>query len=164
MKVFAALIVAAIIGWAAYVWLVPSTVSHPNTRWVSALSNTKQLTTGMLVYLSDSDECFPPAERWSDAIAAYIKNPEIITTPESGDNPALSSALNGLLASKQVVRAPAQNKLVVFCSVDGAKRNAWGGPANASEGRPDKGAPVGFLEGSVRNVRRKDLPTLKWRP
>ncbi|MCS6923457.1 MAG: hypothetical protein NZM10_03675, partial [Fimbriimonadales bacterium] len=45
------------------------------------MSNLKQLSLAMLTYAADYDDRLPPAPRWSDSIAARIRDPITFRCP-----------------------------------------------------------------------------------
>jgi prepilin-type N-terminal cleavage/methylation domain-containing protein/prepilin-type processing-associated H-X9-DG protein len=85
------LVVIAIIAILAAILFPVFAQAREKARAVSCLSNTKQLNTGILMYIQDYDETFPVAFnaggqppvniRWFVAAEAYIKNKQVHNCP-----------------------------------------------------------------------------------
>src|SRR5687767_14216343 len=75
-------------------------------------TNLRQLATGMMMYVQDYDEVFPPAGKWSTVLQPYTKNRGLLKCP--ADTSAHSYAMNSNLsgASMAGVKKPAETVLL----------------------------------------------------
>ena len=85
-------------------------------------SNMKQLGLGFMMYTCDYDEKHPPAGKWCDVIAPYLKNEELYRCPadDSDHSYAMNTTLDGRPLDE--IRVPAAT-ILLFESSTG-KRNA----------------------------------------
>jgi prepilin-type processing-associated H-X9-DG protein len=118
-------------------------------------SNLKQLALGMLMYAQDYDECFPPADRWSDVIYPYIKNWGILKCPGDPKH-EYGYAFNRALSFKRLgeIPRPAETPLL-FDSTLGKKNAADEGISWPSGGRHSGGNSCAFTDGHVKWFREK---------
>jgi prepilin-type N-terminal cleavage/methylation domain-containing protein/prepilin-type processing-associated H-X9-DG protein len=85
------LVVIAIIAILAAILMPVFAQAREKARAASCLSNTKQLSAGMMMYVQDYDETFPPsfsgsaatgnAQSWAEKFSAYIKNNQVRNCP-----------------------------------------------------------------------------------
>lgn len=45
------------------------------------MSNLKQLTTAVIIYMSENDDAFPPGPKWNDGLMKYLQNDTRLTCP-----------------------------------------------------------------------------------
>ncbi len=87
------LVVIAIIAILAAILFPVFARAREKARQTSCLSNVKQVGLGMIMYLQDYDELFPPAinsgsgRYWMEAIMPYVKNQQLFVCPSSRDYP-----------------------------------------------------------------------------
>jgi hypothetical protein len=74
-------VILGILGTLAAI-LYPAIVRPPdNHHRPRCISRLKQLATSLMIYLTDSDERYPP-NTWVDELHAYAKNLELMTCPQ----------------------------------------------------------------------------------
>jgi prepilin-type N-terminal cleavage/methylation domain-containing protein/prepilin-type processing-associated H-X9-DG protein len=94
------LVVIAIIAILAAILFPVFAQARAKARQTSCLSNEKQITTGILMYIQDYDETMVPPEwtsataafpddnrAWPELVQPYIKNWQILRCPEASDDP-----------------------------------------------------------------------------
>ncbi len=80
-------------------------------RDTSCLSNIKQLSVSMLIYLSDSDDRLP-AKNWCTATYEYVKNPDVYNCPAIKEKKG-GYAMNKFIAGADANKLP-PNTLLLF--------------------------------------------------
>lgn len=45
------------------------------------MSNLKQLTTAVIIYMSENDDAFPPGPKWNDGLMKYLQDDTRLTCP-----------------------------------------------------------------------------------
>jgi len=135
------------------------------SRQTVCLSNVKQLSTAVHMYMADNDDRFPLAENWTDALQPYVKRPQIWTCPsEKSKQP--SYAMNGRLdGMRQRDVAMVAQTVMLFESVPG--KNQAGGPELELLPSPPRHLRchnVGFVDGHVRGVEESSISSLNWDP
>ncbi len=137
------LVVIAIIAILAAILFPVFAQAREKARAVSCLSNGKQVSLGILMYVQDYDECFPMSSWWNDfvndgkhgwvnQVKPYIKNLDVFKCPDD---------------SLGLVGAPVGN---VFCGVfidwvGNAYHGGWSGSFNYAQG------PIGYTDGGDKN-------------
>jgi prepilin-type processing-associated H-X9-DG protein len=91
--------VIAIIAILAAILFPVFSQAREKARQTSCLSNTKQLTLGVLMYVEDYDETLPPDQNdafvlWPDLVNPYVKNSQIRVCPSDTTHEANSYGLN----------------------------------------------------------------------
>ena len=116
----------------------------------TCLSNLKQLGLAMMMYASDYDERFPPAESWSDALMPYIKNSAVFACP-TDEGHEHSYAYNQALSGKSLaeVQRPAETVLL-FESDAGEKSAADAGSSWPATPRHDGMTGVAYSDGHCK--------------
>lgn len=80
------LVVVAVISILAAILFPVFARARENARRANCLSNVKQISLGMMMYIQDYDECFPPqygAAIWPNLLQTYIKAYGIMRCPSS---------------------------------------------------------------------------------
>lgn len=93
------LVVIAIIAVLAAILFPVFSIAREKARQTSCLSNTKQLSLGVLMYAQDYDEALPPCQNdslilWTDIVNPYVKNSQIRVCPSDTVAEANSYGLN----------------------------------------------------------------------
>ena len=131
------------------------------------LSNVKNVTLAVQMYVSDYDDVFPPAAQWSDTLFEYVRNEDVYRCPEATElpcgyahNAALGEAMHDDLAH------PA--KTVVIFESDRGWNGAGGRALLPAEPRHLGGDNYGFADGHAQWVGREEVmagePGMRWRP
>jgi prepilin-type N-terminal cleavage/methylation domain-containing protein/prepilin-type processing-associated H-X9-DG protein len=104
------LVVIAIIAILAAILFPVFAQAREQSRATGCLSNLKQLSTGMMMYVQDYDELYPPSftgsgptgRRWADMFAAYARNNEIRNCPSQPFPKATTTVGGGYGYNRQV--------------------------------------------------------------
>ena len=123
-------------------------------RDVACRSNLKQLATGVLMFLQDSDEKFAlKADSYKAAIQPYVKNESIFHCPSDEKGPVAYS-FNAQLQGKRMaaVRKPSLTVLL------------YEGKKGVLNFRHNGRAMVAFADGHVKPVTPAEARTLRWAP
>lgn len=124
----------------------------------ACLHNGKELASSLILYSSDNNEVFPPADGWS-ALTAIYRTDE----PRCPESKALSSyALNRNLAGIDITKIDVPAFTILVFESDSTNRNAAGGKEAFMTRHGDYGL-VAYAAGSARMVKPTD-PELRWRP
>jgi prepilin-type processing-associated H-X9-DG protein len=118
---------AAVLG--AGVALPVLTKARERAHEATCMNNMKQLAAAMMMYAQDWDGKLPPANRWRDAIKAYVKNDGVFRCPSDPDKTHLCSyAMNRRLSGQPINRFRNPGSIVLlFESVDTAENpNSFG--------------------------------------
>jgi prepilin-type processing-associated H-X9-DG protein len=112
------------------------------------LSNMKQVSLAMQMYLADNEDGFPPADQWVAALSDYRKNEEVLKCPDDESDAACSYAMNAALDGKSMTSIRDPVSVVVFFETANPGDNPVGDVSDVvSDGRHDGGANYGFADG-----------------
>lgn len=147
------------------VFYLPFTGGSGDHRPTAGLSYTKQVSLGLSIYVSDSNDLYPPCDTWGDAVFPYIKSTELFAY-RFDDHTTLSPAMNAFMDRKPQPAEQVTAQLVTLFQVVGPARNAWGGPAGAWAGYPQRNhsVAIAFADGHAWLAPRPKLFALRWRP
>lgn len=111
-------------------------------------SNMKQLGLGLMMYVCDYDERHPPAGKWCDVIAPYLKNESLHRCPadDSDHSYAINSTLG--LCPWAEVRVPAAT-ILLFESSTGKRNAADAGDSLCDPPRHAEGNNFTYVDGHV---------------
>jgi prepilin-type processing-associated H-X9-DG protein len=128
---------------------------------INCVNNLKQLGLAVRIYASDHNDLLPPAATWCDAIQSQVGSPKVFQCPaEPGRRCAY--AFNAKLDGKKEAEINPQTVLL-FESDAG-----WNGTGGAGNLNPHKhsrrSVNVAFADGSVQQLPRSQLGTLRWEP
>jgi prepilin-type processing-associated H-X9-DG protein len=131
------------------------------------LSNVKNLSLAVQMYVSDYDDVFPPAAAWCDTLLEYVRNEDVYRCPEAEELPCAYAFNAALGMAKDNDLARAAETIVIFESDRGW--NAAGGRALLpAEPRHLSGDNYGFADGHASWVGREEVmegePGMRWRP
>lgn len=94
---------------------------HPVSRRVACLSNLKQSSIAMLIYLADWDDSFPRRDEWIDSVYPYCKRWEVFHCPQA-PNTKWGYAFNAALdQAKQTKLADPKTVPMLYDSVNPVK-------------------------------------------
>ena len=114
------------------------------------LSNLKQICLGILMYAQDHNEVLPPADRWMDAIAIYLKNEQVFNCPDA-PNLQYGYAFNTALSNKPMAEIANPAEVIVVFETDRNTRNAHGKPTEVPRpGRHNDGNNFGYVDGHCK--------------
>lgn len=132
---------------------------HEQAKERECLSNLKQLSTALFMYMQDSDGVLPVADRWCDRLSPYLKSDAVFRCPSLGDQRS-GFAFNRILDStpQSTLRAPG-NTAALFDATGGW--NVAGG-AELADRRHIGGLNVGFADGHFRFL--VTLDSVRWKP
>jgi prepilin-type processing-associated H-X9-DG protein len=111
-------------------------------------SNLKQLSIGIMMYVQDYDETYPPAGKWQTGVYPYVKNRKVFQCPSDTGvgSYAFNKALSGV--SLAFVRNPATTAALFESNLH--KPNAFGVAKDAVLNRHPGGSNWGFADGHVK--------------
>lgn len=119
--------------------------AQPAAPKATCISNLKQLSTAVQIYLADFDDRFPRTG-WADELFPYYKNADIHTCPtvraEKGSS--FGYAFHSTLLSAQLSKIGAPDKAVMFFETDALGRGVIANLA-ARTGERHKGRLVGSV-------------------
>lgn len=138
-------------------------------------TNLKQLSLGMLQYVRDYDEKFPPARQWAEVLLPYLGSyrQPLLTDPKlryecpsfnGGYGYALNKNLDGV--NEALVTKPSSD-VCLFDSTSGRFNASDFGQSLPSVPRHPHGHGIGFIDGHVKFIQQvnfsvtlaKPLPT-----
>lgn len=122
----------------------------------SCLSNIKQLATATHVYLADTDDVFPLAENWRDALEPYAKAEFRCSEAKTKYSYGMNAAIGGLSADK--LASP--ERTVLYFEMDSDVPNAHGTAKDAVARHPGLFI-VAFTDGHATG--QPDAPK-QWSP
>jgi prepilin-type N-terminal cleavage/methylation domain-containing protein/prepilin-type processing-associated H-X9-DG protein len=140
------LVVIAIIAILAAILFPVFAQARDKARQTTCLSNFKNIGLGVIMYLQDYDECYPPSEvstsgfgsfttgyDWTFAVNPYVKNGNNQSAPIAGR--AIQGYAGGIYACPSAVRPQQQGQFVVRLDVFPAWYNL-NGPLSANASGP----------------------------
>ena len=128
---------------------------------INCVNNVKQLGLAARIYASDHGDAFPDAAKWCELIQNDVGSPNAFQCPA---DPGLRCAFayNRKLDGWKVSEA---NPQTVLFFESRAGWNAAGGPGLfAAHKHSTTRIVVGFADGSVQQLPRSQLDTLRWEP
>jgi len=128
---------------------------------ISCVNNVKQLGLAVRMYATDNKDHFPSAANWCDAVQNYVGSPRPFQCA-ADDGLRCAFAYNKKLDGLKEDEIDPQT-VVFFESSTGW--NAAGGPELFDAHKHSRTRiVVGFADGSVRQLPRSELDTLRWEP
>jgi prepilin-type processing-associated H-X9-DG protein len=128
---------------------------------INCINNLKQLGLAVRVYAADHNDLLPPAATWCDAIQGGVGSSKVFQCPAEPGN-RCSYAFNARLDGKKESEINPQTVLL-FESDAG-----WNGSGGPEVLKPHKHSGrlvnVALADGSVHQVARSRLSTLRWEP
>ena len=145
----------AILGWVVWIW-VGLPLRHPPPCPPVCLSNVKNITLALQMYLADNDEVFPPAAEWCDTLGEYVKNDDVYRCPQA---PALSCAYayNSALDGVEADSLSDQARTVAIFESDGGWNAAGGLEMLPAEPRHLGGDNYGLADGHAWWISREKM-------
>jgi prepilin-type processing-associated H-X9-DG protein len=128
-------------------------------RRVSCQNNMKQIALGIMQYIQDYDEKFPPAKQWKDAVMPYVKSEQIFHCPSVDENKD-GYALNWKLSTKNVGSSLMYSPSMVMLYESTALKPNHSGEGQDMAFRHMGGTNIGFVDGHIRWY--KENPERKW--
>lgn len=128
---------------------------------INCVNNLKQLGLAVRIYANDHNDQFPPAATWCDAIQGSVGSPKVFQCP-SEPGRRCAYAFNAKLDGKKVGEIDPQTVLLYESDA------GWNGTGGADNLKPHKHSSrtvnVAFADGSVQQLPRSRLATLRWEP
>ena len=117
------------------------------------LSNTKNLSLAMQMYLADNKDRFPEADGWVEALAEYIRNESVLKCPEDDSEAACSYGMNAALSGKSVGDLENPAAVVMFYETASPGDSPAGGAEDVvSPPRHPNGNSYGFADGHANTL------------
>lgn len=128
---------------------------------INCVNHVKQLSVAVRIYAVDSDDRFPPADSWCDAIEHAVGAEKTFQCPS---DPSLRCAFAYNRKLDGLPEDEINPETVLFFESD-AGWNAAGGPELFSPHKHSRSSViVGFADGSVRQLPRAEFESLRWDP
>lgn len=128
---------------------------------INCVNNLKQLGLAVRIYANDHNDQLPPAATWCDAIQGSVGSPKVFQCP-SEPGRRCAYAFNAKLDGKKEGEIDPQTVLLYESDA------GWNGTGGAGNLKPHKHSSrtvnVVFADGSVRQLARSRLATLRWEP
>ena len=146
--------------WAAMV-LPALAKAREKAQTISCVNNVKQLGLAVRMYSTDNNDRFPSAANWCDAIQTYVGSPRPFQC-------AADSSLRCAFAYNRKLDGLKQEDIdpqTVLFFESSTGWNAAGGPELLSAHKHSRTRMVvGFADGSVQQLPRSQLDSLRWEP
>ena len=128
---------------------------------INCVSNLKQLALAARMYANDSDDKFPNASNWCDAIQSHAGSQKIFHCP-ADRNTLCSYGYNAALSGRD--ESKVHPATVMFFEIPGGW-NVSGGPEQLiQKSRHHRIVNVAFANGSVQQMTQERLSELRWEP
>jgi prepilin-type processing-associated H-X9-DG protein len=128
---------------------------------INCVNNMKQLALAVRIYANDHNNQFPPAATWCDAIQGSVGSPKVFQCP-SEPGRRCAYAFNAKLDGKKEGEIDPQTVLLYESDA------GWNGTGGAENLKPHQHSSrtvnVAFADGSVQQLSRSRLGTLRWEP
>ncbi|MCJ7752300.1 MAG: hypothetical protein MUQ65_14640, partial [Armatimonadetes bacterium] len=112
------------------------------------LSNMKNLSLAMQMYLTDYEGRFPEADGWVEALTEYIRDESVLKCPEDDSEASCSYGMNAALSGKTLDEIGDASGVVVFFETASPGDNPVGGAEDVvSPPRHPTGNSYGFADG-----------------
>lgn len=130
----------------------PPPAVPPKADSTACMSNLKQLSIGLMIYLSDNDDVLPPASKWNDRLMPYLKNLNLFTCPPvKREGKEGGYALNSDIAEKKVSLFPEPAKVPLFMETARLGLGVSHGPAEELKvSRHEEKINTAFLDAHVK--------------
>jgi competence protein ComGC len=146
--------------WAA-MFIPALSKAKEKAQTINCVNNVKQLGLAVRMYATDNNDKFPAAAAWCDAIQTYVQSPKPFQCAADEDQRcafAYNRKLDGLK------EGDIDPQTVLFFE-SAAGWNAAGGRELFSAHKHSRTRiVVGFADGSVQQLPRSQLETLRWDP
>jgi prepilin-type processing-associated H-X9-DG protein len=129
---------------------------------INCVSNAKQLTEAMGIYISANQDHYPAATNWCDAIQSYIATTNVFHCPADFSGGRCSYAFNAQVAGAEAGKVD-PNTVVIF-EANGGWNLAGGKQVLLANPRHGHLIVVGFADGHVEQVPESRLARLRWEP
>jgi len=141
--------------------------SGPRPPEAVCLSNVKNVSLAVQMYLSDYDDVFPPAAAWCDTLLEYVRNEDVYRCPEA-EELSCAYAFNAALGEAMYDGLPRAAETILIFESDRGWNAAGGRALLPGEPRHLGGDNYGFADGHARWVGREEVmagePGMRWRP
>jgi hypothetical protein len=145
----------------AFLMVLPLFSRERGSHINACLSNVKNISLSLQMYVVDNNDHFPPARDWCDVLDEYVKNRDVFRCPQAQGKSGWDYAYNSLLSSRSMYDLVDPSGTVAIFESD-AGRNASGDrkllPAVP---RHLGGDSYGFADGDAARVKRKAWGTDK---
>ncbi len=132
----------------------------PNTKDL-CLSRVKQLTTALMIYAADYDDCMPAVHNWRDATGPLIKAEDQYLKCLDSKAP-YSHAMNDAMSMVNLMKVKRPEKTILLFESSSQVPNAIGNQESFIRRHNERGT-VGFADGSARMIRN-DPGEVRWTP
>jgi hypothetical protein len=157
LESMSAIPVAATAVYASLFIVVPAEPKGLEWNEMACLSNAKQFTTGLMLYLEDNDGVFPPKAEWQNKLKLYGSFDTRSRCPVSKEK--VSYGLNSAIAgtAQKSIADPSSVVVVFECGSDNYN---FSGSQVDFKPRHNGLGTVGLADGSAKLFK----PTLRWEP
>jgi prepilin-type processing-associated H-X9-DG protein len=124
--------------------------SRESARKAVCLSNMKNLSLAMQMFLADNNDRFPDADRWVAALEDYVRNADVLKCPSDESDAVCSYAMNSALSGASMADVFDPVFTIVFFETRHPGDNPVGGIEDVvAPGRHNGGNSYGFADGHV---------------
>ncbi len=164
-------VLAALAGLAVMLMALPLFLRRrdggPRPPASNCLSNVKNITMAVQMYVSDYGDVFPPAAGWCDTLLEYVRNEDVYRCPEA-EGLSCAYAYNAALGQAMEADLAHPAHTVVILESDLGWNATGGGALLPAEPRHLGGDNFGFADGHVQWLGREKVmegePGMRWRP
>jgi hypothetical protein len=128
---------------------------------INCVSNVKQLGLAVRMYATDNNDKFPAAASWCDAIQAYVQSPKPF---QCAADPSQRCAFAYNRKLDSVKQDDIDPQTVLFFESSAGWNAAGGRELFTAHKHSRTRIVVGFADGSVQQLPRSQLETLRWDP
>ena len=124
-------------------------------------SNLRQVGLAVRLYADEHDGRYPSAASWCDAVEANVQDKNVFHCPfQPGKNS--SYGFNKKLEGRMLSSIP--NDTVMLFEIEGAWNFSGGTEDVIARSPHGRSYSFAFADGSVRQITKDELPTLRWEP
>ncbi len=128
---------------------------------IRCVNNMKQLALAVKIYALDHNDQFPPAATWCDAIQRNVGSSKVFQCPADPSR-RCAYAFNAKLDGKKDGEISPETVLLFESDI------GWNGSGGAGELKPhrhsNRSVIVALADGTIRQIPRSQLDTLRWEP
>lgn len=129
---------------------------------IQCVNNLKQLALAVRLYSNENKDQFPPAATWCDAIRTYVGSDKPFHCPADFSGSRCSYAFNAKLGGMD--ESKINPHTVMIFESDGGWNANGGSELMTGKSRHGRVFFVAFGDGSVQELQKSQINTLRWDP
>jgi len=131
---------------------------------IQCMNHVKQLNLALMMYATDNNDRFPPADQWCDLIKPYTGGSTMMFQCPAEPGGRCAFSYNASLANQKLSNNQSPMKTVlVFSSADGWNQSGGRDLAKAHK-HGARTITVGFADGHTEMRRIEQMQSLQWEP